>query len=232
MYGSSAFYEKLTRKRILNSIEKVERRCNIIMARSYQDINHGVSCILAGSPPFHLQITHRSIQWLLTNNYPVSHWGHLPPVEYETGHSPTMNGSPTTEAEIKKIWQKNTLEVWNKEWENNPKGMWTHQLFPTIQTRLQITDPPDFWTSQAITGHGVFGAYLHSRKRRCTQICNCGAPEETPQHIYQECILFSHKRPSNWEQTTTEHVKYMRETALELWMIENPNFRHRKSPRE
>ena len=55
MYGSSAFYEKLTRKRILNSIEKVERRCNIIMARSYQDINHGVSCILAGSPPFHLQ---------------------------------------------------------------------------------------------------------------------------------------------------------------------------------
>jgi len=30
-----------------------------------------------------------------------------------------MKGSPTTEAEIKKIWWKNTLEVWNKEWENN-----------------------------------------------------------------------------------------------------------------
>ena len=50
IYGSSVFYEKLSRKRILNSIEKVEHRCNVIIAQSYQDINHGVSCILTGSP--------------------------------------------------------------------------------------------------------------------------------------------------------------------------------------
>ena len=54
MYGSSIFYHMLKRNRALNSIEKVERRCNIIIAQEYQDINHGVSCLLAGTPPFHL----------------------------------------------------------------------------------------------------------------------------------------------------------------------------------
>jgi len=54
MHGSSIFYHILKRKRALTSIEKVEWRSNIIIAQAYQNINHGISCLLTSTPPFHL----------------------------------------------------------------------------------------------------------------------------------------------------------------------------------
>jgi hypothetical protein len=49
---------------------------------------------------------------------------------------------------------------------------------------------PDFWITQALTGHGCFGAYLHSIQRRqsyCLSMRLHGGECQTPSWTVQRC---------------------------------------------
>ena len=68
---------------------------------------------------------------------------------------------------------------WEEEWQTHCKSVWTHFLFPTIQSRLNLRDfVPSFWSTQGITGHGVFRDYLMKQARASDNTCPCGSGVE------------------------------------------------------
>lgn len=93
------------------------------------------------------------------------------------------------------------IEQWRTEWTNSEKGQWTQTLLLTIE--LEDADgvadgarAPDFWLSQGLSGHGVFALYLYKYKRRRSPRCRCGAGEETPDHVFNHCLMYAVDRPA------------------------------------
>ena len=48
---------------------------------------------------------------------------------------------------------------------------------------------------RGLSGHGCFGNYLKRMNRKEEETCRCGAPSETPAHIFIEYIRYSERRP-------------------------------------
>ncbi|XP_070141575.1 uncharacterized protein [Drosophila kikkawai] len=94
----------------------------------------------------------------------------------------------------------------------------------------------DFYTTQLITGHGCFKAYLHRFKHEADPFCDyCGSRVvEDAEHAFFSCSLFSADRaaleaatscritpeniigcmletPSNWEAVTNMAATVLRE---------------------
>jgi len=178
---------------------------------------------MAAEAPLALQIVERSVVWLLRKGRAVPDWGHLDPVE-DSDEGLTHNNHPITPLEVKKLWKANTLRKWEEEWAECEHSAWTHTLFPTIKSRLETGLRPDFWTSQAITGHGVFRAYLKSRGRTDDDACPCGYGTESAEHALMECPRFTEGRPPDWTRVTPDHLQYMRRVVVRLWKKENPLF--------
>lgn len=228
MYCSSVYYHRLILKTYRNRIEAIERRCSIICSRAYQDLNVGVAGLLAASPPLHLSITNRSVRWLLQHGYDVPHWGHLPKLIPDEEGGLSRDGIPISWPEAKQLWRKTTLERWDMEWQQNPHGEWAHYLFPSIHSRLALEMTPNFWSSQGISGHGVFRHYLRSRNRAPDSRCPCGEGEERAKHVMLECMLHKEGRPFDWNETTIYHISYMENVVKDLWSLENPHFSRNK----
>jgi len=78
-----------------------------------------------------------------------------------------------------------------------------------------------FWMSQALSGHGVFGEYLHRCTLCATALCKCGSPSESPRHIFTECIDFAVGRPPvlNVGECCTRN--YLILSVMKLWKEEN-----------
>jgi len=51
--------------------------------------------------------------------------------------------------------------------ELHQKNSWTHSFLPTVRNRYKLEEA-NFWTSQALSGHGVFGAHLVIKNRKMT----------------------------------------------------------------
>lgn len=224
-YCSSIWYHKLKLKTYRNSINKIQRRCDIITSRSYRDVSFDVATILAASTPAHLQIVERSVRWLLSKNLPVPYWGHLPRIETDANGNHTMEGRPITHSEAVKAFKTATLREWEKMWAAIAPKKWPQLLLPTIRDRLAIKTPPNFWTSQAISNHGCLRSYLHRIKRTESSDCPCGFGIETAEHVLTECPRFVSGRPLTWDKLEEYHLPYMKDVMMKLWKMENPNFR-------
>jgi len=87
---------------------------------------------------------------------------------------------------------------------------------------------PTFWTSQAISGHAVFKAYLHTRARVSSPNRPCAEGNESPEHVMKECRRFAEDRPADWTEIGEHHLRYMTTTTEQLWAIEDTNFRKRR----
>ena len=225
MYCSSVFYHRLMLKKNQDLVRDIERRCNIIMVRGYRDLSGHVAALLAGQAPLNLKIVSRSTRWMITHDEDVSHWGHLPKVDGNISDGFTMDNQPVSLPEVMSKWRSATLHRWELEWQGADVGRWTHSLFPTVRDRLREKHlTPTFWLSQALSGHGVFRAYLESRKRCNSKHCPCGFGPETAEHVLWECLRFTDGRPLDWTSISEAHVKYMELTIRKLWKLENPNF--------
>ena len=229
-YCSSIWYHRLQLKTYRQHFIRVQRRCDIISSRSYKDVSSQVASVLAASPPLHLQVIERSVKWLLSKSMPVPHWGHLPQVETDDEGGLMLQGEPASLAEVAKAFKKATTEEWNNDWESITPKKWPQQLFPSVYDRLRIKDPPTFWSSQAISDHGCFKAYLKRVKSDAPEnyelcpACGFGYPE-TAEHVLTECMRFMVGRPMDWDRLEEHHIPYMQEVMLKLWKTENPHFR-------
>ncbi|XP_070144861.1 uncharacterized protein [Drosophila kikkawai] len=133
--------------------------------------------------------------------------------------------------------RSDTIARWQVRWNNASTGRWTHRLIPDLVPWIQRrTGQLDFHTTQIITGHGCFKAYLHRFKHEANPYCDyCGsAVIEDAEHVFFACPLFSAERaaleaatnrrltpenlircmlemPSNWDAVAEMAATVMRE---------------------
>ena len=118
----------------------------------------------------------------------------------------------------------NNIQAWEQIWAEHTKSKWTHKIFSTIQKYLDLNHKPTFWSSQSISGHGLFREYLHTRQRAPAPDCPCGMGNESAEHVLTACPQHKDDRPPNWKEIGPDHIAYMEATVEKLWVIENSNF--------
>ena len=65
MYSSSIYYHRLKLKTYRTLVDRLQRACNIVICRGYNDITGESASILAAEEPLALRIIERSVAWLL-----------------------------------------------------------------------------------------------------------------------------------------------------------------------
>ncbi|XP_070144868.1 uncharacterized protein [Drosophila kikkawai] len=96
-----------------------------------------------------------------------------------------------------RIQRSSTMARWQDKWNNASTGRWTYRLIPDLVPWLQRRHGQlDYYTTQIITGHGCFKAYLHRFKHEGDPYCDyCGSAfTEDAEHAFFVCPLFSAER--------------------------------------
>ncbi len=88
----------------------------------------------------------------------------------------------------KKMLREKYINIWNNNYIISNTGNITKLYFPTVYHRLHLRElTPDFITTQFLTGHGKFNAYLYRFKVKTSPECECGNPEQTIEHLINDC---------------------------------------------
>lgn len=103
-----------------------------------------------------------------------------------------MNGREKT-AEVRRNRKAEAAEVrkkWKERWESGSTGTWTKEVITDLDRWLDRKHGHvDYYTTQMMTGHGAFGAYLHRFKKRPSPHCEyCPQrPVDDVTHTLVEC---------------------------------------------
>lgn len=92
--------------------------------------------------------------------------------------------------------REQTMAAWQARWRVSPKGRWTHGLIGDLtiwcaREHGQLC----FHLTQALTGHGCFGSYLHRIGKELSPRCHhFEAEEDDPSHTLFHCRGWSSRR--------------------------------------
>ena len=217
-YCSSTWYHRLKLRDPRTSVLSLQRQCDRMITSAYRTVSGSAIGVIAASPPLDLLLIRRSIRWLQKQQLPVPYWHPFvePPAIADDPDDPAPPPPPPD-------WHGPIMDQWQQRWNESLTGRWTYSLFPDIASRLRLKFVHTFFRTQGLTGHGVFGKYLETFKRRPTSFCSCGFAEETPAHVFLDCPLHAISRPQQWNEISVEHVRYIGRTVNTLWMMENPD---------
>ena len=87
-----------------------------------------------------------------------------------------------------------SIQRWQKEWENCTKAAITKQYFPTVQERLTTKMRVTQNIAAMMTGHGKTRAYFHRFKILENATCPCEKGDQTIDHLLYHCPLLESKR--------------------------------------
>ena len=122
----------------------VQRRIALRVISGYRTISLGATLLLAGMAPIWLVAKERANVWKMQQR------------EDETA----------TPLDIKREAQAAQLQEWQGEWSAYPKGRWTHTLIRNVKEwTTRDHGRLEYWVTQALSGHGCFGAYLFKYKK-------------------------------------------------------------------
>ena len=82
---------------------------------------------------------------------------------------------------------------WNQRWRKVDTAKTTKAFFPTVTSRQRVKSIPCFKSTQMLTGHGCFNAYLASRLLQIEDRCICGA-KQTALHLIRKCPVTQYLR--------------------------------------
>jgi hypothetical protein len=90
--------------------------------------------------------------------------------------------------------QLESIQRWQKEWENCTKAAITKQYFPTVQetltTKMRVTQN----IAAMMTEHGKTGTYLHRFKILGNATCTFEQGDQTIDHLLYHCTLLETQR--------------------------------------
>jgi hypothetical protein len=115
----------------------------------------------------------------------------IPPIDLlALEREATYNGRPKEESKSR------TLEEWSRRWSASEKGRWTHRLIGDLKAWCQRGHGElNYHLTQALTGHGYFGAYLHRIGKKATSECHhCGDAENSAEHTIFACPAWNEPR--------------------------------------
>lgn len=192
-----------------------------MISRSYRTVSLATFQILTRSPPWDLVIQSRSIQYLLKHKRPITNWSIFPKLQ-------SFLQDTTGVFRERQIYQKYTSVInatWQEHWHATLVNPWTHQLCPTPAYFIQAQVVLDFWTSQALSGHGVFKEFIRriGRSPTCTRPYSDGVTQSA-RHVFQECPItapYIALPNSHKPESSREWLKNDRRTVKVLWVTEN-----------
>lgn len=200
----STFFEKKSNHTLLC---RLDRSISINIARLYRTTGTNAACVIAGWLPLQLRIFERSILWLLQKSYRLS--------EYDMLHLSGRYDPTVSIRENKLLLREASIDKWQSRWLGDTNtGSWTHFLIPDLRDYLSRLPSFDFFLSQALSGHGCFGTYLHLRGRRDSPRCWCGAVQ-SPDHVFRFCPTFARNRPADFNVTLPQVRNYLRTNSTE-----------------
>lgn len=86
---------------------------------------------------------------------------------------------------------------WQKEWDLDRYGRWTHDLIPDINIWLDRSfGETDYFLTQALTGHGCFNNNLHKRERSTSNLCMYCKEVDSVEHTLFLCNEWKQFRES------------------------------------
>lgn len=102
--------------------------------------------------------------------------------------SAAILGEQVEKSKLKEWIDKN----WADRWAEDDKNVWTHKLFPSLESRRSMEVYPNTVLVHFISGHGPYNRTLHKVGKALSPACPCGAPEETAEHIGTSCPRWRH----------------------------------------
>lgn len=92
--------------------------------------------------------------------------------------------------------RRQTISDWQSMWDSASSGRWTHRLLPNIRIWIfRKHGKLNYFVTQALSGHGCFGDYLHKYKIVGTPKCIiCDHPYDNPEHTIFLCDAWSSRR--------------------------------------
>lgn len=183
-YGAPVWADSFRKyaKRYGNPLQKIRKQAAIRVICGYRTISYVAATLLARTPPWELLCDARR-------------------KTYHTLHSARRDGIILTEKAIDTIKARADTEMlleW-QTWLDDDR----HPGQKTITAILPVFDAwigrphghLTFWMTQILTGHGVFGRYLHQIGKVLTPICeHCGKEEDTVFHTVQYCPAWTEQR--------------------------------------
>lgn len=129
--------------------------------------------------------------------------------DYENWEA-TNGGQNQTVSDEKKIekyikWtrqeiKKQTEVIWKQEWSVKSKNKWIYRFIKDPEDWNKIQGQGNFYTTQVITGHGVFGEYLKRIGKMTNMKCWYCEEDDTPEHTLLICPQWNTEREELFEK--------------------------------
>ncbi|KAI4473631.1 hypothetical protein M0802_016020, partial [Mischocyttarus mexicanus] len=120
----------------------------------YATISHEATRVLAGVIPIDLYIKEKAKIW-----------------------RDVKEGKNKEESQTER--RRETMEEWQKRWEETEKGRETFQYFPNVEERINLNLKMNYYVTQFISGHGKFNSKLKMFNLAEEMICDTCREEET-----------------------------------------------------
>lgn len=169
LYGAPVWVDKMAQKG-WQELQKVQRRIALRVASAYYTTSKDAVLVIAGTPPIdRLARKHKII--------------------YELQRDLAL-------ANIHEDAENELITSWQDQWDRSTKGRWTHRLIKEIKPwRTRSHGTVDYWLTQALSGHGCYGAHLHKYGRLRTAECGFSShPSDDVFHTFFVCEAWANRR--------------------------------------
>lgn len=183
LYGAPVWADNLSKK-AMNSLSKVRRAGALRVTSAYRTVSAAAAEVIAGLPPLDMLALHRSK--LYKSKADIVARADL-----------DSNQQRTEVRRVTKLHLEALANDWQDRWRLSASGSWTRKLIPDLRPWVNRRHGEVSYTlTQALSGHGAFGAYLKKFGRRPTNRClHCDeGVEDTVEHTLYTCQRWERAR--------------------------------------
>ena len=173
LYSSPVWAEALANSQRRKQVNSVYRRMALRVCSAFRTTSDEAVLVVAGMIPVDILAKEMSV---------------LYNARHMEGHAQRRNAA-----------RSESLDLWQRRWDESAKGRWTHRLIPNIRVWLERKHgETNYHITQFLTGHGgCYRQYLH--RFGLDDFPNCprcdGIPED-PEHVMFHCPRFAMERRS------------------------------------
>jgi hypothetical protein len=192
LYASKVWVGALKIERYRQMMDKVQRRMALSICGAYKTTATETASVLSSLIPLDLLAEERG----------------------------RMKKKPTENERA--LERETTINKWQTRWEQQTTSLWTHLIMPDIRPWVtRKYGSVSFRTTQMLSGHGCFVAYLHRIGRSETAGCwFCGGERDDAEHTLLVCERWKSERAKyrkNTENWTTSNLISIMLRSQEDW---------------
>lgn len=188
LYAAPVFAHVCRHEWAKKEMRAVQRNAAIRTAMAYSTVSAKALDVLTGTIPIELEVARRKILYYNKEGKKI------------TDRPEEKKLDPTCWAMYNKIPKNKEIKnselhkiimvMWQEEWDTAKQGRWTHEWIPNIEKWINRRHGAlTYHVTQALTGHGCFGTFVHKIGKEATPICwLCAKDPDDPEHTLFKCI--------------------------------------------